>query len=308
MCDMKRVGLLLIVLLYTSFSFAQKKHTVLKGYLGVAGGESYTYILDFTDSSGYISGHSLTYLYETKEVKAAIEGQIDRDNRTLRFRETSILYNNGFESDQTICLINALLKRQKGSDGNDRYAGAITSSDAGNVYCGQGTVSFPVTAVLDEVFRSAPEPAAKPAEAAKKERPGKPITIVYDTGRPVRKSAPLVPQGPDRITEGTEKTIDWHTESVVIELWDGGQIDGDKISITLNGKPLLSDHTLERAHKRIVSLPLPEGISELVFTAVNEGNQPPMTADIWLLDGDRKHDLLVYNSVGRKAVVRIRKH
>jgi len=299
--------LLMMVLGITVSSACTAQETTLKGFLGVQGGESYTYKLVFTDSAGYLAGHSYTYLYETKEVKARITGFIDRTQKTLSFREHEIVYNNGFESGTTICLINAILKYKRNDDGREIYTGSITSSDVSNVYCGQGTVSFPYTEALTKILSTPPAEVPKPQPAAPANRD--PLKVIYDTASMAAKPAPsghTRPQDPEKITQGTEKMIEWKTDLLVIELWDGGQVDGDRISVSFGEKSILSNYQIEKQHKRI-EIPVPQGITELIFTANHEGNQPPMTANVWLIDGEKKHELLVYNSIGKQAKVKIKR-
>lgn len=287
--------------------YAQSPATVLKGYLGVQGGEVYTYKLVFQDSAGNISGHSYTYLHEGKEVKATIAGRINKLDKTLSFQEKEILYNNGFESGTTICLINATLRYKRGDDGREVYAGPISSSDITNVYCGQGTLSFPYAEQLSQLFTEKPAEATAVKPATVKNT--KPIRIVYDTARATKAlpTATKPNKEPDQITAGTQKIIDWHSDTLVVEIWDGSQVDGDKLSVVYDGKMLVSNYAISKERKRLSYAPLGGGLSELVFTAVHEGNQPPMTAHVCLWDGAKKHELIVYNGAGQRAVVTLRK-
>lgn len=305
-----RKGILMGLLILAKTGFAQLQSVTLKGFLGVQGGEAYTYKLVFTDSAGFIRGHSYTYLYETKEVKATIEGTIDRGQRTLSFREKEIVHNHGFESGTTICLINAVLRYKLNDDGREVYTGAITSSDVTNVYCGQGTVTFPYNEELKTVLSAKPALAsAPPVPQTPAARPSKPMRVVYDTAvqKPVSPSAVFASREPEKITAGTEKFIDWRSDTLVILVWDGGQVDGDKISIAYNAKRLADNYLLAREQRKIISFPVPAGLSEIVFTANHEGNQPPMTANVWLIDGDKKHELIVYNHIAQVAKIRLRK-
>jgi len=288
--------------------YAQPKTTSLKGYLGVEGGESYTYKLVFSDSAGFINGYSYTYLHEQKEVKATITGSLDSRNKTLSFRETNIIYNHGFESNTTICLINAILKYGIDNSGHEAYSGSITSSDIGNVYCGQGTVSFPVSEEISSLFTiPAPSKPVQPPITDKKSL--KNVKIIYDTASSV--ATQTLPQKqtnePEKITAGTEKFIEWHSDTVVIEVWDGGIVDGDNISIDYNGKSLLSKHTLSKEHTRLTTMISQMGTDEIVFTANHEGNQPPMTANVVLVDRNERYDIIVYNPIGKQAKIRLKK-
>ena len=308
---LKKIVLALVCGILPTLIFAQAKEVTLKGFLGVQGGYSYTYKLVFTDSLGYVKGFAYTYLTDGKDVKAAITGFIDRTNHILSFKETSIIYNHGFESTTTICLITAALKLKKGLDGNEVYIGAISSADAGNVYCGEGTISVPANEELKTLMAapaSAPSPSPQPAIP---QTPRKPVRVVYDTvsvqpSRPAPK--PVVTNEPEKITTGTEKAIEWFSDTVVVEIWDGGILDGDNISVFYNGATVLNKYTLTKDHKRVVALISPDGVDELMFLANHEGNQPPNTANVTLVDGLKRHELFVYNAIGQKAIVKLRKH
>jgi len=303
----KKFGLLLCFAVLTNCCLAQNKERVLVGYLGVQGGEVYTYKLVFEDSLGVLKGHSYTYLFEDKEVKAMITGTIDPSNKTLSFKETSIIYNHGFESNTTICLINAVLKYKIGDDGREVYSGPITSSDMSNVFCGQGTVSFPYTEVMKQLWvKDQNTETPKPQVISK---PKKTLAVVYDTSAlhiPKSPNKNPVASKPEEITQGTDKMIDWYSDSLKIEVWDGGKIDGDKISVSFNGTALISNYVLAKTPKTFI-IPVRETQNEITFLAKDEGNEPPMTAHVRLIDGTIIHSLLVYNKVGKAASIKIRK-
>lgn len=298
---------ILLLLFSPILAFSQTKETRLNGYLGVEGGESYTYKLVFTDSVGYIKGYSYTYLYENKEVKAAITGRLDKSNKTLAFKETDIVYNHGFESNTTICLVNALLKFKEGGDGNERFTGAITSTDVSNVYCGQGTVSFPVSDDLKSLFKNEaiqPKPPAGPV------KPRKPIKFVYDTVRTQSQShieANELEKQIAKITAGVEKVLEWHSDSVVIKIWDGGRVDGDIVSVLLNNTPLFSRYTLAKTPKILHFALTGATINTVTIIAENEGNEPPNSANMVLVDGAITYPIVAYNSIGKTAVIKIKR-
>ena len=87
---MKPVFFTLSVILCALFtSNAQTKQTTLTGKLVMKTGEVFPYKLVFTDSGNVIKGYSLTYK-EPDETKTAIRGTIDRQMRTLFFKEKDI--------------------------------------------------------------------------------------------------------------------------------------------------------------------------------------------------------------------------
>ncbi len=301
-----------VFLVVCTLSFAQQKEKTLSGFLGVEGGESFTFKLIFTDSADYIKGYSYTWLYEKSEVQASILGYIDKKNRTLSFRETSIVYNHGFQSNTTICLINAVLKyKQEGS--NMVFSGPITSSDASNESCGRGTISFTDNENLRSVFQSqaadTPIAVSKPAQV--KQPVSKPIRIIYDTAtsRPATAQQQTVPSAnnPEKITAGVEKIYEWNSETVQISIWDGGRVDGDIITVLYNNAPVLTKYKIVKEVKEL-TLPATVGtIDVITIIANNEGNEPPNTTNILLTDGKKQYPVVAYNTAGKQAIIKIKR-
>lgn len=286
---------------------AQVKNYTLKGYMGVQGGESFSYKLVFSDSAGNIKGYSLTYLTETKDAKAWITGRIDRKNKTLSFRETSIVYNNGFESNAIMCLVDAQLSYVPSNKGYV-LEGPLTSKDLSNADCSKGSINFVNDDVLKELFSATPAaeaaPVVKQPVAQKAPEKKRSVIIVYDTAR--RKPEVMAPV-PDKITSNVEKTYDWNTDTVVIDVWDGSNIDGDVISILYNNSRVLPYYRLKEEKKQL-RIPLSGANPDvIIIIAEEEGNEPPNTANLLLTDGTRQYPVIAYNTRGKQSVIRIRK-
>jgi len=302
---MRHILLLFSFIFCRYFGFAQVEDFTLQGYLGVEGGESYNYKLVVKDSFGILSGFGYTYLYEGKEVKAIIKGWVDKQKGIFNFQETKIVHNRGFESNTTICLIHASLHLKKETNGGEVFSGSITSADAGNVYCGQGTITFPYSPQLKQLMKVAISPPAFPVAA--KVANIKPLRVIYDTLRTKRESASdSLEKKVAEITSGQDQTYDWHTDSIVLKIWDGGKIDGDMISIRINGSSVIQKMTLSKdtVTKRIKFL---DNSCSLTIIALNEGSEPPNTANLILLDGNRLHEIIAFNEVGKHATIHLRK-
>ncbi len=296
---------------FLTFFFFQVKPSAaqeyrLKGYLGVEGGESFNYVLEFKDSLGYISGYSYTYQQEKKDVKAAITGVLDRVNQTLSFQENQLIYNHGFESYATICLIKAILKFNKNGD-QLVFSGSITSSDITNVSCSGGSIAITGTDALKEVFEKVTirekETVRKPENTSK--NISKPMKVAYDTAAQ-KSTVPTILNNIDKITDGIAKTYFGESDTIILEVWDGGKVDGDKISVLINDAVYLDNYTLKRAKKKLI-IPLHGNEVTISIIAENEGNEAPNTTDIFLTDGKVKHNLFAYNMFGKSAHIRCRR-
>lgn len=82
-------------------------------------------------------------------------------------------------------------------------------------------------------------------------------------------------------------TVELSNREITISVWDHGQIDGDIISIYVNGKVLIAEKTLNGPIDKFVVKTTLEynGYNYLLLFAHNEGSIPPNTASISINDG-----------------------
>ena len=84
-------------------------------------------------------------------------------------------------------------------------------------------------------------------------------------------------------------------------------MDGDVISIYQNDVPVLRNYTIKKEPKQLALTFSGANTEVLTIVAHHEGNEPPNTTDVLLVDGSIHHSILVYNSIGKKGIIKIRK-
>jgi hypothetical protein len=293
---MKHVFVLLLCSFWTLNICAQPAIQMLTGIISLTTGEVFPYKIEFTESNGVIKGYSFTYK-EPNDTKAAIKGTLDRQMHTLSFRETDIIYSHGFQTRAFMCLIDASLEYRSG-EGNI-LTGPIASKETDKTLCTPGTLLFNNSEQIKKLFSyhdkydTVISMGKKPADNHK-------------TPQPIKPAINEPPVITEQVTAGVEKSYDWHSDTVVIDVWDGGNVDGDRISLFFNGKPCLTNYFLVK-EKRQVRLPLSEGINIISILADNEGSDPPNTADLLLTDGTLKYSVLAYNNKGNRAIIKIKR-
>lgn len=102
------------------------------------------------------------------------------------------------------------------------------------------------------------------------------------------------------------KTITTHAKEFKIELYDNGDIDGDRISVYHNNELIVSNKTL--TDKPITfSIKADENVSvhEFVMVAENLGSIPPNTALMIVTAGDQRYELFITSTEQKNAVVRV---
>jgi len=303
--------LCLFALFYAHAVSAQQTGYTLTGDMGIQGGELFTYKLVLKDSVGnYLSGYAYTYLTEGKEVKATVSAQVDRAAKTLRIQELSILENRGFKSKTLICLVESELKFDTLSS---VLSGPLTSHTAIlGAECAKGSITFMQKAELDRLFgTTAVNPVAKDTTLVERsaQQPPKPqaVRIVYDTASALPQAVAPEAHVPRQITAGKDETFRWESDTIIMEIWDGNKVDNDRVRIEFNGVTVLDDFSISK-DKKILSFPV--GGSELniiAITALNEGNEPPNTVNVLLRDGAKTYEVIAYNSIGKKSLIRISK-
>lgn len=315
--------------LFPNHSQAKDKPDLeLDGYMGVQGGESFHYHLDLKDSVGNLmSGYSYTFKDdERKAVKASVIATIDPEKKTLHIREQNIIYNHGFESRATICLVNALLTEDAGS--GNLSGKLITQTSNNGAMCGSGSLTFiqkdqiatlftaqktqpvvekPVAQKASFQTRTDPNQKLQAYFAQKKQKEAAAATTVPNPAAPQPATVTVSQTKVKTITEGQSGVYLWHSDKIVFEIWDGGEIDGDQITVAYNGRPVLENYQLTAQKKQLTFELGGNELNIITITANNEGANPPNTATIKIMDGDKVYSVLAYNQPGKSATIQIKK-
>ena len=101
------------------------------------------------------------------------------------------------------------------------------------------------------------------------------------------------------------KTIEVENSLVKIDLYDNGEIDGDSISLFLNGKLLM-------ARKKLTAQPITLTLSkeeldesnELVMYAENLGTIPPNTALMIVTDGKKRYEVRITSDLQKSGTIK----
>lgn len=105
-----------------------------------------------------------------------------------------------------------------------------------------------------------------------------------------------------RETRKRKEAFYFSQSRVVLELTDNAQVDGDSVSVRLNGKWVLYGTPIDNSKKRVV-LYLKEGTNELLVFANNEGRVSPNTVKVRLISGFRRKSLTISTSLDRNEAV-----
>jgi hypothetical protein len=104
------------------------------------------------------------------------------------------------------------------------------------------------------------------------------------------------------------QVVNFKSDSLILSLYDNGEIDGDTVSVFLNGEVLLSHQGLKASaiKKTIYITPGNEDFS-LVLFAENLGKYPPNTGLLVVRDGDEIYNLRFSSDFQKNAGIVFRR-
>ncbi len=169
---------------------------------------------------------------------------------------------------------------------------------------------------------AATAPITKPKEEDRpvvKKEPGKPVVVpapvpakeaprVTET-LPAERAKPTMQQQLATRKLETVQTIWFTSDSLLLELYDNGYVDGDSVSIVLNGKALLSNVRLsEKALITSIFITPDMGDSvNLVMFAENLGTISPNSGLAIIRDGKTQHRIAFSGDLQKNAAIVLRR-
>jgi hypothetical protein len=101
-----------------------------------------------------------------------------------------------------------------------------------------------------------------------------------------------------------QKIVKVQQDTILVEIWDHNQEDGDMITLYLDGEVVLSSYVLVKQKKQI-ALQLSQGEHLLVMQADNLGSIPPNTAALSLDCGGQKQEIILKSELGKSGSIKI---
>jgi len=102
--------------------------------------------------------------------------------------------------------------------------------------------------------------------------------------------------------------VEVNSDSIRVDFYDNGEIDGDSISVFFNGELLTSSQKLStRSIHFDLKIDTSKEINELSMFADNLGSIPPNTALMIVDDGTKKHEIRMTSTLNNNGTIRIRR-
>jgi len=199
----------------------------------------------------------------------------DSVSRTLTFTESKVLERT--IPDWKWCIKEARLSRQPGLD----------------AYRLEGTWEGQIEGTNDRLGRCAPGDI----------RLEKPIlTTIIRRSIDTLDALPELKERPIHIA----RTVEVKGQNIKLFLWDNGMVDGDVVSVYLNGQRLLDQYRVRKGRAEL-RIKLRKGPNFLVLVADDLGSTPPSTVALSLHDGEREHKLVIRSDQRESGAVLIKR-
>lgn len=259
------------------------------GTLNLPDSSFITYKLNFAEAADQkIEGYSITDFYGTQKTKSRINGSINRAKKTISFAETENLSTTSDAKPNEFCYVNVTNAKIKTKNKKCTIIGKF-----------QGKFNNDTNCISGKLFLIGTDFLANLNELGKKD--------TLDHKLKNQKINGLLKNAEDNLLTAKDVLkLNWNSGEIIMELWDGGAIDQDKISVFLNEKNILENFEIT-AKKKIIIIPFKEDYYKIKILATNEGKTKPNTVSIVLKDKDSSTPIKTNLKIGEITTIIIQK-
>jgi hypothetical protein len=265
-------ALLYLPVLHTG---AQSIDGIWKGRLVMAPGGCfpvYNIEMQLQVAGTRITGTAYHFSDSFNYVRENFEGVYNKDSNTILIQETGIITYK-IKDDCVPCVKKYKLSFHRGGE-NVVKEEQLRGTWSGKAIDGK-TICDPGTVVFQRFDKSTFKPDFK-----------------------------LPPSLTQRKTE-LVKEIKVDTGTIKIDFYDNGQIDGDTISVYVNGSPSVSRKMITaKPVSMTIKIDLKRSEQEVIMVGENLGTIPPNTALMIINAGDKRYQLLLTSDDKKNAMVR----
>lgn len=258
-------------LIVTFQVLSQNKYEYL-GAIMLSDSLTISYKLELNENNGKVTGFSITDIGGKTETKSVVFGEYDKASKELSFRETQTIYTKTpLEEDYEFCYINTTLKNfslGKTKKVKSNFLGLF----ADNTPCINGELLLSLAEKVQE----------------RMDKFNKKISNMKQIPDSIKQQINLNKMM-DSINMNVlraNQTLSMFSKSkkLNLEIYDGGKVDGDKITIQVNGKTILNSYSVANV-KRTIPITLNSLKTEILILANNEGEIAPNTVVVEINDG-----------------------
>jgi hypothetical protein len=265
-----------------------------------------------------LSGYSLiTFTFDGVENVGVKTMEIKIKRASIAIEDGDLIYDNYTTPSRRVKLYGTLV--WVGRDSNMTLAGTLTTRSMDmralneNNFKGQIKLQRKplsrsrLISKLDEMGLT--EKLSFMQRPVKKEVVNTPPTKEKETVQ-VKEKETVIKSSTGVVKRETEviRTVQYKSDSLLISLYDNGEIDGDTVSLVLNGNIILSRQGLtDKAIRKTIAASEIGDSSKLVLYAENLGRIPPNSGLLILQDGNERYQIRFSGDLQKNAAVILRR-
>jgi hypothetical protein len=181
------------------------------------------------------------------------------------------------------------------------------------------TLNEPVKKEIKPATETAkkPVPIEKPTAPIVTEVNNKPVPVVV-VNEPIKKemllivAAPIALKAAANVAErsmNNEQSVFFESDSLQLTLYDNGDVDGDTVSVLMNGQIIFAKQGLStKANSKTIytGKGMPDSLS-MVMYAENLGSIPPNTGLLVIMDGEKRYEVRFSADLKTNAAILLRR-
>lgn len=254
---------------------------------------------------GYVKG-ILNYYFKNTYRSLQVKGNYNNASRQLNLYDIPVTYFGSNTQMEVDCMMN-LLATLRVAQAGSVLQGSFKGQPDYQYTCPD--INFTLTLNSDVSVRDSVLKAIREyKETYQVWTPGdkdtlRQVTIIQ------RKVSNLVVESQYKQRENViNNEIEVESDSLTVDFYDNGEVDGDSISVFFNNQLLAFYQRLstKAIHFDLV-LDSAKEFNELSMFADNLGSIPPNTALMIVSDGKKRHEIRMTSNLERNAVLRIRR-
>jgi hypothetical protein len=130
------------------------------------------------------------------------------------------------------------------------------------------------------------------------------VKVITPKAAPVVTKPATVPQQVEGRKINVTNSITVVSKKVTVKVWDHQTVDGDRISINLNGRWILENYTLEK-QQHVFEVELVPGKNIFVLHALNLGKIHPNTAALIIHDGVKEQRIVLESTLETSGTIEV---
>lgn len=250
--------------------------------------ELITYKISFDlKEKNQIEGTSVTDIYGDERTITSISGTFDTIKGLLSFYESENISSKA-KTDQ-FCFVHCKQLKLRNTLGKTIISGRFIGIQSNGKPCGNGDIYLIETRYLNQLANKVIQETAKKDSTKGNQLKSQVTTLKNELNN-------------YKLTSNVSVQVNWRSEELIMEIWDGENVDQDEIAIYVNDRKLLDRIVIKRERKKLV-VPLQPGENTIKVVALREGSIAPCTANLLLSDSETQTYLSAFLKVNESSTI-----